>query len=91
MLAALSIAWSAASHMLLPFTALEEVMLLSEAGKIHLPLPFRDLVVSFAQADNFEVGVNDTQILIEAAALIGIKDPYDRMIVAHARELQACH
>lgn len=71
--------------MLLPFTALEEVMLLSEAGKIHLPLPFRDLLVSFAQADNFEVGVNDTQILIEAAALIGIKDPYDRMIVAHAR------
>ena len=49
-------------------------MLLSEAGKIHLPLPFRDLVVSFAQADNFDVGVNDTQILIEAAALIAIKD-----------------
>ena len=71
--------------MLLPFTTLEEVLLLSEAGKIHLPLPFRDLVVSFAQADNFDVGVNDTQILIEAAALIAIKDPYDRMIVAHAR------
>ena len=51
-------------------------MLLSEAGKIHLTLPFRELVVSFAQADNFDVGVNDTQILIESAALIAIKDAY---------------
>jgi hypothetical protein len=26
-------------------------MLLSEAGKVRLPLPFRDLVIAFAQAD----------------------------------------
>ena len=32
--------------MIVPFTVLEEVMLLSEIGKIGLPLPFRDLVVS---------------------------------------------
>jgi hypothetical protein len=74
--AALSIAWSAASTQCFRLTTLEEVMLLSEAGKIHLPLPFRELVVSFAQADNFDVGVNDTQILIESAALIAIKDAY---------------
>jgi hypothetical protein len=30
---------------LVPFTVLEEVMLLSEAGKVRLPLPFRDLVI----------------------------------------------
>ena len=72
-------------NLLVPFTVLEELMLLSEAGKIRLTLPFRDLVVSFAQADNFDLGVNDTQILLEAAALVGIKDPYDRMIVAQAR------
>ena len=71
--------------LLIPFTVLEEVMLLSEAGKIRLPLPFRDLVVSFMQADNFDLGVNDAQLLLEAAALTGIKDPYDRMIVAQAR------
>ena len=70
---------------LVPFTVLEELMLLSEAAKIRLPLPFRDLVVSVAQADNFDLGVNDTQVLLEAAALVGIKDPYDRMIVAQAR------
>jgi PIN domain nuclease of toxin-antitoxin system len=71
--------------LLVPFTVLEEVMLLSEAGKVRLPLPFRDLIVSFMQADNFDVGVNDAQLLLEAAALTGIKDPYDRMIVAQAR------
>jgi PIN domain nuclease of toxin-antitoxin system len=43
------------------------------------------LVVSLTQADNFDLGVNDVQLLLEAAALVGIKDPYDRMIVAQAR------
>jgi PIN domain nuclease of toxin-antitoxin system len=71
--------------MLVPFTALEEVLLLSEAGKIRLPLPFRDLVVSLAQADNFDLGVNDTAVLLEAATFSTIRDPYDRMIIAQAR------
>ena len=60
-------------------------MLLSEAGKVQLPMPFRDLLISFMQAENFELGVNDPQLLLEAAALTGIKDPYDRLIVAQAR------
>ena len=71
--------------LLIPFTVLEEVMLLSEAGKVHLPMPFRDLLISFMRAENFELGVNDPQLLLEAAALTGIKDPYDRLIVAQAR------
>ena len=71
--------------MLIPFTVLEEIMLLSEAGKIRLPLPFRDLVISFAQADNFDLGVNDTQLLLEAASFTALSDPYDRLIVAQAR------
>ena len=70
---------------LIPFTALEEVMLLTEVGKIHLPMPLRDLLISFMQADNFDLGVNDAQVLLEAAALTGIKDPYDRLIVSQAR------
>lgn len=74
-----------ADTILVPFTVLEELMLLSEAGKIRLPLPFRDLIVALSQADNFDLGVNDSQLLLEAAALVGIKDPYDRMIVAQAR------
>lgn len=71
--------------LLIPFTVLEEVMLLSEAGKIQLPMPFRDLLISFMRAENFELGVNDPQLLLEAAALTGIKDPYDRLIVAQTR------
>ena len=43
------------------------------------------MIVSFAEADNFALGVNDTQTLLEAATLAAIKDPYDRMIVAQAR------
>jgi PIN domain nuclease of toxin-antitoxin system len=70
---------------LVPFTVLEEVMLLCEAGKVRLPLPFRDLVISLAQADNFELGVNDMHLLLEAASFITLPDPYDRLIVAQAR------
>lgn len=60
-------------------------MLLSEAGKVRLPLPFRDLLISLAQADNFDVGVNDLQLLLEAASFTTLTDPYDRLIVAQAR------
>ena len=68
-----------------PFTVLEEVMLLSETGKIRLPLPFRDFVISLSQTDNFDLGVNDTQLLLEAASFTTLRDPYDRLIVAQAR------
>ena len=60
-------------------------MLLSEAGKVRLPLPFRDRVIALAQADNFELGVNDMQLLLEAASLTTLADPYDHLIVAKAR------
>lgn len=71
--------------LLIPFSVLEEMMFLSEAGKIRIPLPFRDLVVSLAQADNFDLGVNDTSVLLEAATFMSIRDPYDRLIMAQAR------
>jgi len=71
--------------LLIPFTVLEEVMLLSEAGKIRLRLPFRELLISLMQAENFELGVNDAELLLEASSLVGIRDPYDRLIVAQAR------
>jgi PIN domain nuclease of toxin-antitoxin system len=71
--------------MIVPFTVLEEVMLLSEIGKIRLPLPFRDFVVSIRQAENFELGVNDIDLLLEAATFTTVRDPYDRLIIAQAR------
>jgi len=71
--------------LIVPFTVLEEVMLLSEIGRIRLPLPFRDFVISMRQAENFDLGVNDTAVLLEAATFTTIRDPYDRMIIAQAR------
>ena len=71
--------------LIVPFTVLEEVMLLSEIGKIRLPLPFRDFLISIRQAENFDLGVNDTELLLEAATFTTIRDPYDRLIIAQAR------
>ena len=70
---------------IVPFTVLEEVLLLSEIRRIHIPLPFRDFVISLDKADNFDLGVNDTSILLEAATFTTIRVPYDRMIIAQAR------
>jgi PIN domain nuclease of toxin-antitoxin system len=71
--------------MIVPFTVLDEVLLLSEIGRIRLPLPFRDFVISIGQAENFDLGVNDIALLLEAATFTTIRDPYDRMIIAQAR------
>jgi PIN domain nuclease of toxin-antitoxin system len=71
--------------MIVPFTVLEELMLLSEIGKIRLPLPFREFVVSIRQAENFDLGVNDTDLLLEAATFTTVRDPYDRLIIAQTR------
>lgn len=71
--------------LLVPFTVLEELLLLSEGGKIRLNLPFRDFVISLRQADNFELAINDTNLILEAASFSTIRDPYDRLIIAQAR------
>ena len=70
---------------IVPFTVLEEILLLSEVGKIQIPLPFRDFVIALEKADNIDLAVNDTAILLEAATFTTIRDPYDRMIIAQAR------
>ncbi len=70
---------------IVPFSALEEVLLLSEAGRIHIPLPFREFVISLDKAENVDLGVNDTAVLLEAATFTTIRHPFDRMIVAQAR------
>jgi len=70
---------------IVPFTVLEEVLLLSEVGRIHIPLPFREFVISLDKAENVDLAVNDTAVLLEAASFTSIRDPYDRMIIAQAR------
>src|SRR5262245_20091630 len=80
-------AWSdrVLEMIIVPFTVLEEVLLLSEIGRIHIPLPFREFVISLDKAENVDLGVNDTAVLLEAASFSIIRDPYDRMIIAQAR------
>lgn len=68
-----------------PFTVLEEVLLLSEIGRIRIPLPFRDFVLSLDKAVNVDLAANDTAVLLEAATFTTIRDPYDRLIIAQAR------
>lgn len=68
-----------------PFTVLEEVLLLSEIGRIQIPLPFREFVISLDKAVNVDLAANDTAVLLEAATFTTIRDPYDRLIIAQAR------
>ena len=68
-----------------PFTVLEEILLLTEVGKVQIPLPFRDFVISLDKADNLDLAVNDTAILLEASTFTTMRDPYDRLIIAQAR------
>ena len=70
---------------IVPFTVLEEVLLLSEVGKVQLPLPFREFVISLDNADYLDLGINDTAVILEAAVFSSIRDPYDRLIIAQAR------
>ena len=67
------------------FTVLEEILLLSEVGKIQIPLPCRDFVIALEKADNIDLAVNDTAVLLKAATFTSIRDRYDRMIIAQAR------
>ena len=75
--------------MIVPFTALEEILLLSEIGRIRLPLPFPEFVRSVRQSENFAFAVNDTNLLLEAALFTTIRDPFDRLIIAQARVARA--
>ena len=68
-----------------PFTVLEEVLLLCEIGRIHIPLPFREFVISLDKAVNVDLAANDTAVLLEAAIFTTMRDPYDRLIIAQAR------
>ena len=70
---------------IVPFTVLEEILLLSEIGKVHIPLPFREFVISLENSDNIGVAVNDTAVLLEAATFTSVRDPYGRLIIAQSR------
>jgi PIN domain nuclease of toxin-antitoxin system len=74
-----------ANTIVVRFSVLEEVLLLTEAGRVQIPLPFREFVISLDISVNVELAANDTAVLLESAMFTTIRDPYDRMIIAQAR------
>jgi len=76
-------------RIVIPVTALEEILLLSEVGKIRLRLPFRDLVARYEQEPSpFFIQDYTKEILLYVAQYPVIRDPFDRVIVATARALE---
>ncbi len=64
---------------------LMEVLYLSEAGRIDLPL--RELVATVARSRNYEVVPVDASVVLAAVDIDDVPELHDRIIVATARYL----
>lgn len=64
---------------------LMEVLYLSEAGRIDLPLT--DLVVTVSRSRNFKILPVDSDVTLAAVGVSDVPDLHDRIIVASARYL----
>ena len=71
-----------------PITVLEEINRLVERNVVHLDVPFRRWAEELERSPNYQVQSYTLEILLEVA-LIAIRDPADRAIVATARYLRS--
>jgi PIN domain nuclease of toxin-antitoxin system len=71
-----------------PITVLEETNRLVERNVVHLDVPFRRWADELERSPNFQVQSYTLEVLLESAALVAIRDPADRAIVATARHLR---
>ena len=71
-----------------PITVLEECNRLVERKVVHLDVPFRRWAEELERSPNFQVQTYSFAVLLESVALIAIRDPADRAIVATARYLR---
>lgn len=77
------------AHIVIPVTVLEEILRLSEDGKIRLGLSFPDLVALYRQEGSpFFIQDYTVDMLLFVAQYPAIRDPFDRVIVATARTLE---
>jgi len=76
------------SIIVVPVSALEEAMRLSEKGIVNFKLPFHHWASEIYGAPNFQIQPYTFEIFSEVAALRSIRDPADRVIVATARCLR---
>ena len=71
-----------------PITVLEESNRLIEKNVVHLNVPFRRWADELERSPNFQVQAYTLEVLLESVALVAIRDPADRTIVATARYLR---
>ena len=67
-----------------PITVLEETNRLVERNVVHLDLPFRRWAEDLERSPNFQVQAYTLEVLLESVALVAIRDPADKAIVAAA-------
>ena len=76
------------ARIVIPVTVLEEMLRLSEDGRIRLAVPFSELVARYGQESGpFFIQDYTPDILLQAARYPSIRDPFDRVIVATAATL----
>ena len=71
-----------------PVVVLEETARLVEKKVVRLSVPFRRWAEELDRSANFQVQPYTIEILLESVALVVIRDPADRAIVATARHLR---
>lgn len=72
----------------MPVVVLEETARLVERKVVRLAVPFRRWAEELDRSANFQVQSLTIEILLESVALVAIRDPADRAIVATARHLR---
>ena len=76
------------ARIVIPVTVLEEILRLSEDGRIRLALPFSELLARYEQDSSpFFIQDYTPEILLRAASYPSIRDPFGRIIVATAATL----
>jgi len=73
---------------IVPIIVLEEINRLFERKIIRLEVPFRRWAEDLERSPNFQVQAYTLEVLLESVALVAIRDPADRAIVATARHLR---
>jgi PIN domain nuclease of toxin-antitoxin system len=71
-----------------PIAVLEESNRLIEKNVVHLNVPFRRWAADLEHSPNFQVHAYTLEVLLESVALVAVRDPADRAIVATARYLR---
>ena len=73
---------------IVPVAVVEETARLIEKKVVRLAGPFRRWAEELDRSANFQVQPYTIEILFESVALVAIRDPADRAIVATARHLR---